>query len=647
MIDIIKKCSDFKSEFEYLQKELYNKETVLSDAEIRILENNKLIADREIAITVVKKMLETANLNTVNLFSEFITDGLRSIFYNENYKITFKLKDRGKYKIVEILFDDGLTPDIPINEIGGGVQVVIAFLLQVVLLKIFKKRMFILLDESLIQVSKEYIPTLMSFIKSMSTEYGLTILLITHNDLSEYADKSYKMEKGVATLMYSDPDLDPNGTKIKVNIKNFQIIAQTSIEIQGVTLLTGPTNNGKSALLKACIYALRNEQGSHYIKYGEDTCKTALKFENFVDNDDILLKWSKTKTGGEVEIKYQGKTTHLEKLGRGQDSIIAIYKPFNLDGVKLGDLYLTPNFWMQMEKPVTTELSGKSDMFKLFNWLSGSGKILDITESLNRDLTELVEDQKELNIKSNILNGDIGRIKQSIECMEETCHAIEELLPDYIKNKDIRDELINLGDYNNNILKSEVKYRNIKLIIEHLNSISNLSDILLSSVVLADSTNSKIDCEDKVKNIDMDISIMNELSTISDKLITINNLSLKTNSKDILDVKIRNIINVISSLSDLNCNIEMYSNVSVYNISNGDKINLLNSIDSIDLQISIISKLISNSDILLESVKLDNLINSKQETMSNSETIIGELSEIDVCPTCLQSAHFHQELKNV
>ena len=56
------------------------------------------------------------------------------------------------------------------------------------------------LDEALSAVSIEYIPSLMTFIKSLSEQRGFTFLAVCHDlRFFDYADHVYRMEDGVLT----------------------------------------------------------------------------------------------------------------------------------------------------------------------------------------------------------------------------------------------------------------------------------------------------------------------------------------------------------------------------------------------------------------------------------------------------------------
>jgi ABC-type lipoprotein export system ATPase subunit len=540
---MIEHLNEFRSEFKHLSTLLLDKQAELTSIQNEIRDRLKLISHNEIALSVVKKMLEISNNETVNVFSKFITTGLRTIF-QEDYAVEFVIRDRGpKNKIISIKFiKDGGEPQ-PIYAIGGGVQVIIGFLLQVIILKVFNKRMFILLDESLVQVSRQYIPNTMRFIKEMTREHGLVVMMITHVDLSEYSDVAYVVNNGEVTNLYTSPDIIDEDPSVEVIVKNFQNISFARIKANGFTTIMGASNNGKSALFRSIIYSLRNEPGDYYIKQGEKVCKTALAFNNFHGQDDVLVKWTKGKTA-KLSITMNEETTDFEKLGRGEEAISELYKPYNLNGVKLGELFLTPNWWEQLDKPLTTELDGKSDLFKLFNSMSGTERLMKIINELGEDLKELQNERKKLNVQADMLSVEVGELTNKTELynnalvkidpIEETINMINskiEALQHYIA--------VN-SDLDNHIDKS-------KTINSLVTYCTNMIDTAINTVKLADYQQTVNHILSTKRQIEITINIISSLQKL---ISTIENVHAM-NGYILIDDNIKKKCNYIAAFDEL------------------------------------------------------------------------------------------------
>lgn len=668
--------SEFRTEYNLLSNTLTDKEAELAVIHNSIRDRLKLISDNEVALSILKKMLDISNNDTINVFSKFITTGLRSIF-NKDYSIEFVVKDRGnKNKVVEIMFKDGENEAIPIDDaIGGGVQVIIGFLLQVIILKVFNKRMFILLDESLVQVSKQYLPATMKFIKEMSREHGLVTLVITHVDLSDYADVSYEMVNGELKEIYRSVDIVPEDPCIELVVKDFQIIKLAKMRANGLTIITGPTNNGKSALFRSIIYTLKNQQGSHFINKDAEVCKTAIAFTNFIGHKDVTVQYIKGKTS-KLTIEYDGQTTSLEKLGRGDDAAIKLYQPYNLDGVKLGEMYLTPNWWRQMEVPLTTQLDGKGDLFKLFNSMSGTEDLMKAIYKISEDIKVLANERKELNVKSDVYSIEVGNIKTKVEKMNNILVKIDELFSDYSKSQSA---IETMEYYKSEMIKSKDAMDQSKL----YDKLIKKSKVLIETCKNVSVLKNHIGIIDKCKSIETDIHNKVVLIDKTNKLITIskNVLSLKSYNDELIKTKKKQkyvdaFVNLIPSLNGI-----LKTNENILNMKNYLKYNTINKTVNKNLKVSdkivnVLHNLLRRNEVIIalkqyktskiNTVKLGKmlslephfdslrkhminisqlkghmeLLNKNEILQTEFETIQNNLATIKVCPTCKQPAHF-------
>ena len=98
----------------------------------------------------------------------------------------------------------GLETDV-IDARGGGLVNVASFLLRVLLLLSARPVLsrVLILDESFVNISREYRPALTELLRRMVDEGGIQILLITHSDdLTDAADVVYRfaLEDGVTVV---------------------------------------------------------------------------------------------------------------------------------------------------------------------------------------------------------------------------------------------------------------------------------------------------------------------------------------------------------------------------------------------------------------------------------------------------------------
>lgn len=89
---------------------------------------------------------------------------------------------------------------------------------------------------------------------------------------------------------------------MKVVVKNYQSIADATLEVEGFTAVTGKTNTGKSALVRALSAACYGHPGDHYVREGKDQAAVGMWLD-----DGTELKWYKVPTGK----KSPGRETML------------------------------------------------------------------------------------------------------------------------------------------------------------------------------------------------------------------------------------------------------------------------------------------------------------------------------------------------
>jgi len=100
---------------------------------------------------------------------------------------------------------------------------------------------------------------------------------------------------------------------VKVSIKNFQSIEDCEVKIDGLTVLVGKSNIGKSAVIRAIQGALTNREGEDFVTEGKDHTEVHLQ------TDKLDLLWKK---GGDFN-DYTINGEALEKVGRGAPPHIA------------------------------------------------------------------------------------------------------------------------------------------------------------------------------------------------------------------------------------------------------------------------------------------------------------------------------------
>lgn len=125
---------------------------------------------------------------------------------------------------------------------------------------------------------------------------------------------------------------------MKVSITNFQSIKKADLQLGGLTLIVGPSNAGKSAILRSLEAALFNVPGNDFVTTGKSHTQVSIQFDSGVDLDYMKSKSTVYKVGGK----------EYSAVGRGQLSLI---KDLGFYALEEGSLSVKPQFSLQHDPP--------------------------------------------------------------------------------------------------------------------------------------------------------------------------------------------------------------------------------------------------------------------------------------------------------
>lgn len=77
---------------------------------------------------------------------------------------------------------------------------------------------------------------------------------------------------------------------IKIRVRNFQSVEDAELVVDGLTVVTGTNNAGKSAFFRAVRGAFINARGYDFVRHGQNHCRVDITFD-----DGKTLTWKKGK----------------------------------------------------------------------------------------------------------------------------------------------------------------------------------------------------------------------------------------------------------------------------------------------------------------------------------------------------------------
>lgn len=125
----------------------------------------------------------------------------------------------------------------------------------------------------------------------------------------------------------------------RVRVSNFQSLESVDIELGDFTVIGGPSDNGKSAFLRAIQALLTNQSGQEFVSAWADECQVEL----FLDTGDII-KWRKADTA-----YYYINDQVYSRLGR--DVPPDLHKLLPVMPIEVGGVEVSPNYHDQFDMP--------------------------------------------------------------------------------------------------------------------------------------------------------------------------------------------------------------------------------------------------------------------------------------------------------
>lgn len=388
---------------------------------------------------------------------------------------------------------------------------------------------------------------------------------------------------------------------MKLTVKDYQIVKQAVLEFKpGLTALIGPSNNGKSSIVKAIKAAVYTESGTTPIRHGSDSYIVGIQ------NNNHTVVYQKKE--GSTKYLVDGKS--FSRFGVNTPEEVS--NALNMKEIVLNGNKIQLNFWDQMDKPFLLDKSSG----ELFKFIVDSGE----NDQLSQVLKSMVSDRQQLNKEADVIQG-------SIKSTENIINERNNYLESHKHVVDLADELITKK------IKYD-EYKDIKSIIDKMNKNDNEQKLYSSKL------NEVLEETNRLEKIICVEDILKELNTIDN---IIDKIKDNKNQQNILIDKINNSNNTLDNIKitefiELSSLVNEYKNIKI-NIENVSNKNLM------------IEKSIPNKELI---EKLQNIldlsritsslyqVNAKLDaTKTKSVCIDSSYSELDdiqkvfkVCPLC-------------
>lgn len=218
----------------------------------------------------------------------------------------------------------------------------------------------------------------------------------------------------------------PVGVKMHLTVKNFEILSELSLPVEGITVVVGPSNNGKSSVIRALTCLLCNTPGDSYVQYGKSGATVGLAFPwNGVNHTIVRNKDAR----GAV---YFVDGEKFEKVGRKNH--LDLLAPFGIKEIQSGRAIL-PNIIGQFDGQFLTSYT-PSEAFGVLSFMLDETRMQSVLKNVSACIRDGNEKLGQLQAVIDVTRGDVSRLQQQVSEKDAILSRVAEELGPVLKLHD-------------------------------------------------------------------------------------------------------------------------------------------------------------------------------------------------------------------
>jgi len=406
----------------------------------------------------------------------------------------------------------------------------------------------------------------------------------------------------------------------KVILENFQSHKYTEFEFDhGLNVIVGPSDQGKTAIIRALKWVLFNEpSGDFFVREGETECSVTVVFSN-----GIKLKRYRSKTKNYYylydndgqEIVYEGFGTKVP-----QDII---------DKISLRKVLLDENrpnlinIGEQLEGPFL--LSEKNS-----TRANAIGRLVGV-HIIDDALKDTLRDNRNLSMKKKSLEESVENLTANLSEYE----YLDKLIVIANKLNDIKKEINNRQSRLNELIQ---KKKQLELITSEIKSLESYIDKLKNIDVIA---NIEVQLSDKVSKYKYIFSKYESLNMIKNNIKYNENLVLALKDVPVVGSIVNRLTLIINKNIKLNAILSRYNAINDEIAYNKNILNSLKNISSIENRSNLISK---KYELFLKIYELKIRLDNVNKSLSIGRIYMDKLSNIELVSQLKNSIELKYDL---
>lgn len=215
---------------------------------------------------------------------------------------------------------------------------------------------------------------------------------------------------------------------MKLRVQNYQSVKDVNLTIEGLTVLKGQSNAGKSSILKALYAATHNRFRRGAVSWGEDSCVVLVQYTG----EKNILRVERAASGASPKVRLGCKETGYQNFGKMNRDLPAPIQDYN----NFGYIQLTPqekltlNFSPQFSKPLMVQFSNK--------------KIVDIL-AYSKATEDAQHAYKQITERNQELKGALVEIDSAVSATKATIGELKKqflLFKDYDRIEQLSEEVV-------------------------------------------------------------------------------------------------------------------------------------------------------------------------------------------------------------
>lgn len=226
---------------------------------------------------------------------------------------------------------------------------------------------------------------------------------------------------------------------MKIGAINFQSLQKVSLEFAGFTVITGKSNLGKSALVRALTAIIYGTLGDYFVRRGTDFCKVGVRFD-----DGLTLKWQKVPTDKKTvkrETELEINDVRHTKLGK---DLYALTGPLGFLQIRTAGGDFRPQIAGQFDKAFLLD-ANDSVVAEVFKALGRGDVIATAKDYAKRDVNKARGELKIRAVDLEAAQTDLEKF-QWVPGLVGEAKSLEVAVADQEKSGAVLEELDLLGE---------------------------------------------------------------------------------------------------------------------------------------------------------------------------------------------------------